>query len=276
MDTLPRAAGLGLRSLHVAQVLASRPDVAWFEVHSENYFADGGSAIRALERIRARYPLSLHGVGLSLGGTDTLEREHLGKLRRLVERIDPALVSEHASWSTFGARHFNDLLPLPYTAEALDHLCARVGAVQDFLGRAIAVENISFYRRFPESAMPESEFLAALARRSGCRLLLDVNNVYVNACNHGWDARGYLAAIPRAAVAEIHLAGHERNAAIVVDTHGAPVAPEVWSLYDDALARFGPVPTLIEWDTDIPDFAVLESEAARAQARLAACHALAA
>ncbi len=276
MDTLPRAAGLGLRSPHVAHVLSARPGVAWFEVHSENYFVDGGSAIGALERIRARYPLALHGVGLSLGGTDALDRGHLGKLRRLVDRVEPALVSEHACWSTFGARHFNDLLPLPCTDEALDHLCARVGAVQDFLGRAIAVENIAFYRRLAESAMPESEFLAALARRSGCRLLLDVNNVHVNACNHGWDARGYLAAIPREAVAEIHLAGHERSGAIVVDTHGAPVAPEVWSLYDDALARFGPVPTLIEWDQDIPDFAVLESEAARAQTRLAACHALAA
>lgn len=276
MDTLPRAAGLGLRSPHVAQVLASHPDVAWFEVHSENYFADGGPAIRALERIRERYPLSVHGVGLSLGGTDPIDRDHLGKLRRLIERVAPALVSEHACWSTFGARHFNDLLPLPYTPEALDQLCARVAEVQDALGREIAVENISFYRRFPESAMPESEFLAALARRSGCRLLLDVNNVYVNACNHGWDARGYLAAIPREAVAEIHLAGHETSGAIVVDTHGAPVAPEVWSLYEIALARFGPVPTLVEWDTNIPELAVLESEAARAQARLAARHALAA
>ncbi len=273
---LPVAAGIGLRSPHVSHVLATRPSVAWFEVHSENYFADGGPALVALERVRADYPLSLHGVGMSLGSTDPLDVAHVAKLRRLADRIAPACISEHLCWSSVGGRHFNDLLPLPYTREALDHICARVGRVQEMLGRAIAVENVSSYFAFPESTLEEAAFVAAVAQRTGCKLLVDVNNIFVNAHNHGVDAEGYLAAIPPAAVAEVHLAGFSRSGSCLIDTHGAPVAAEVWTLYERALARFGPVPTLIEWDTDIPEFAVLQREAATAQSCLEGCHAVAA
>ena len=273
---LPELAGIGLRAQHVGQVLAERPPVPWFEVHSENYFADGGPALAALDRIRAVYPLSLHGVGMSLGSTDPLDRAHLSKLKRLVERVEPALVSEHLCWSSVNGRHYNDLLPLPYTSEALDHVCTRVAAVQDFLGREILVENVSSYLTFPETTIPEYEFVVAVAARTGCRLLVDVNNIYVNARNHGIDADAYLAAIPRETVAEIHLAGFDASGPCLIDTHGAPVAPEVWALYERALTRFGPVPTLIEWDTDIPPFAVLQREAATAQSYLEACNAVAA
>jgi hypothetical protein len=273
---LPLAAGVGLRAPHVSHVLAHRPRVAWLEVHSENYFADGGAALRALERIRADYPIALHGVGLSLGSADALDVDHLGKLRRLVRRIEPAMVSEHLCWSGVDGRHYNDLLPLPYTEEALAHVCARVAAVQAFLGRAIAVENVSSYYAFPESTIEEAAFVAAIARHTGCKLLLDVNNVYVNARNHGIDAHAYLRGIDPDSVAEIHLAGFEDRGDVVVDTHGAPVSEDVWALYGEALGRFGPRPTLVEWDTDIPSFDVLEREAGTAQSLLAACHAVAA
>jgi uncharacterized protein (UPF0276 family) len=275
-DSLPLAAGIGLRAPHVRQVLEQRPVVAWFEIHSENYFADGGPSLATLERIRTDYPIAMHGVGLSLGSTDPLDREHLRKLARLARRIAPAVVSEHLCWSSVDGRHFNDLLPLPYTAEALDHVCSRVHAVQEALGRPILVENVSSYYAFAESSMAEHEFVCAVAARTGCKLLVDVNNIHVNARNHGIDARAYLAAIDPASVAEIHLAGHDASGPIVIDTHGAPVAPEVWSLYEAAIQRFGRVPTLIEWDTDIPAFAVLEREAAHAQRILAAHDAVAA
>jgi len=267
---LPNSAGIGLRAPHVAHVLAAHPSVPWFEVHSENYFADGGPALAALDRIRTDYPISLHGVGLSLGTTDALDTAHLAKLSRLVDRIQPARVSEHLCWSSVNGRHFNDLLPLPYTREALDHVCARVSAVQECLGREILVENVSSYVTFPESTMMESEFVVEVAVRSGCSLLVDVNNIYVNARNHGIDAEAYLAAIPPALVAEIHLAGFDASGPCLIDTHGAPVAPEVWALYERALRRFGRVPTLIEWDTRIPEFAVLQREAATAQSYLEA------
>ncbi|MBK9114654.1 MAG: DUF692 domain-containing protein [Betaproteobacteria bacterium] len=272
--TLPVAAGIGLRAPHVREVLERRPPVAWFEVHSENYFADGGAALAALDRVRADYPVALHGVGMSLGSADPLDREHLAKLARLAARIEPAAVSEHLCWSGVDGRHYNDLLPLPYTEEALAHVCARVAAVQEVLGRELLVENVSAYYAFPEDEIPEYEFVAAVAARTGCRLLVDVNNIHVNARNHGIDPLAYLAAIPPAAVAEIHLAGFDASGPIVIDTHGAPVAPEVWALYRTAIARFGPVPTLIEWDTDIPAFAVLAREAATAQGVLDAHHAL--
>jgi uncharacterized protein (UPF0276 family) len=274
--SLPAAPGIGLRAPHVAHVLAQRPKVAWFEVHSENYFADGGPTLAGLNRIRADYPLSLHGVGLSLGSTDALDVAHLAKLKRLADRVEPACISEHLCWSGVGGRHFNDLLPLPHTEEALDHVCARVAAVQDYLGRVLLVENVSSYLTFPEATIPEGEFVAAVAARTGCRLLVDVNNIYVNARNHDLDADAWLATIPPAAVAEIHLAGFDDSGPCLIDTHGKPVAPDVWALYGRALQRFGPVPTLIEWDTDIPAFAVLEREAATAGSMLEACHAVAA
>jgi uncharacterized protein (UPF0276 family) len=269
-------AGIGLRAPHVAQVRAERPRVAWFEVHSENYYADGGPALAALDDLRRDYPLSLHGVGMSLGATDPLDRVHLAKLRRLIARTEPALVSEHLCWSGVGGRHLNDLLPLPYTEEALAHVCARVAEVQDILGRELLVENVSSYLAFADATIPEWEFVAAVARRTGCKLLLDVNNIYVNAVNHGFDADAYLAAIPADAIAEIHLAGFDASGPCLIDTHGAPVAPDVWALYARAIDRYGPRPTLIEWDTDIPPFATLQREAATAQAIMEARDAVAA
>ncbi len=272
---LPANAGIGLRAPHVRQVIAERPRVAWFEVHSENYFAAGGPALAALDRIRNDYTLALHGVGMSLGSTDPVAHDHLRKLAMLIARVEPALVSEHLSWSGVGGQHLNDLLPLPYTEDALSHVCARIAKVQDYLRRTIAVENISSYLAFAESAIPEWEFVAAVARRTGCKLVLDVNNIYVNAVNHGFDADAYLMAIPLEAVAEIHLAGFDASGPCLIDTHGARVAPAVWSLYRRAIARFGARPTLIEWDVDIPTFDVLEDEAASAQAILEARDAIA-
>jgi hypothetical protein len=273
---LPAAAGIGLRSPHVGEVLAQRPRVPFFEVHSENYYLDGGPALAALGRIRADYPLSLHGVGMSLASSDPLDRAHVGKLRTLIARVEPAIVSEHLCWSAVGGRHLNDLLPLPYTDEALTLACARVSELQERVGREVAIENISSYLAFADSTIPEWEFIAALAQRTGCKLLLDVNNVYVNASNHGFDADRYIAAVPSDAVAEIHLAGFEQSDGCLIDTHGAPVAPEVWALYARTIDRLGPRPTLIEWDTDIPAFSVLQREAATAQRTLEARDAVAA
>ncbi len=269
-------AGIGLRAPHVRQVQDERPPVPWLEVHSENYYVDGGPALAALLRIRADYPLSLHGVGMSLGSTDPLDRTHLAKLARLIARTEPVLVSEHLCWSGVGGRALNDLLPLPYTEEALAHVCARVIEVQDFLGCELLVENVSSYLAFADATIPEWEFVAAVSRRTGCRLLCDVNNIYVNAVNHGFDADAYLAALPREAIAEIHLAGFDASGPCLVDTHGAPVASDVWALYRRAIARFGSVPTLIEWDTEIPPLATLLAEAATAQSILDAPDALAA
>ena len=265
---LPLNAGIGLRSPHIAQVRSQRPPAGWLEVHSENFFVDGGPALAALEAIRADYPVSLHGVGLSLGSADPLDRSHLAKLRGLTDRIEPAVVSEHLCWSHVDGRHLNDLLPLPFTDEALSLACRRVDAVQAELKRAILVENVSAYLRFGCDAMAEWEFVAAVAARTGCKLLLDVNNIYVNSVNHGFDPRAYLAAIAGESVAEIHLAGFEASGSCLIDTHSARVAAPVWQLYRESIRRFGPKPTLIEWDTDIPPLEVLLDEAAKAQAIL--------
>jgi len=268
--------GIGLRAPHVAHVLHQRPRVPWFEVHSENYFADGGATLQTLSRVRADYPIALHGVGMSLGSVDPLDVAHVRKLRRLIDRIDPWIVSEHLCWSGVDGVSFNELLPLPFTAEALAHVCARVDEAQDMLAREIAIENISAYVTLPESDIDEWDFVAAVVARTGCKLLLDVNNVYVNSVNHDFDARAYIAAMPADAVVEIHVAGFDATGPWLIDTHGAPVAAEVWSLYRDSIAHCGPRPTLIEWDTDIPDFSVLEGEAAKAAAILHEAHALAA
>jgi uncharacterized protein (UPF0276 family) len=273
--TMPCSAGLGLRAPHYGEILATRPAVGWFEAHSENYFGDGGQPLYFLERVRSLYPLSLHGVGLSLGSADALDREHLRKLKSLVARFEPALVSEHLSWGAIGGRHFNDLLPLPYTEEALRVVSAHVRQTQDFLGRQILVENISAYLQFQHATMDEADFIAALVSASGCGILLDVNNLYVNAVNHGIDPLAYLERIPLQAVSEIHLAGFDSAAGMLIDTHGKRVAEPVWELYRHALSRFGPTPTLIEWDTDIPALPVLLEEAGRAQAMLEGCHAAA-
>lgn len=262
------SAGIGLRAQHHADVLGQRPAVGWFEAHSENYFADGGAQIGFLERIRAHYPLSLHGVGLSLGSADPLDREHVRRLARLSQRVEPTLVSEHLSWSSVGGTFANDLLPLPYTEEALRHVSAKIAQVQDLLGRRILIENVSSYLEFTCSRIPEWEFLAAVATASGCGILLDLNNIYVSARNHGFAAQAYLEAMPRNAVEELHLAGHtpviHGGRELLIDTHSAPVCADVWELYGAALTRFGAVPTLIEWDAQLPPLASLVAEADKA------------
>jgi len=279
-QSIPAVAGIGLRARHHALIPTVLPAVGWFEAHSENYFGDGGPARRALEKVRAHYPVSLHGVGLSIGSTDALDRQHLQQLRGLIHAIEPALVSEHVCWGSIGGMHFNDLWPLPYTEEALRHMVRRLAEVQDFLGRQILVENVSSYLDFAGPDMTEWEFLAELTRASGCALLLDVNNIFVSAMNHGFDPAAYLAAIPRNSVREMHLAGHSvqqaGGAEILIDTHGSPVCAAVWRLYESALARFGPVPTLIEWDTDVPELEVLVAESQRADRYLENSHAIAA
>ena len=262
--SIPVRAGIGLRAPHHHEILAAAPAVGWLEAHSENYFADGGPAIAALERARERYPVSLHGVGMSLGSTDLLDVEHLRKLKALIARVEPGLVSEHLSWSSVNGRFLNDLLPLPYTEEALRHVCARVCEVQEHLNRQILVENISSYYLFAHSTIPEWEFVAAVAQRTGCGLLLDVNNIFVSATNHQFDPSQYLQAIPVQAVGEIHLAGHESNGELLVDTHSRPVCDAVWALYRHAIRRIGEVPTLIEWDNDLPELSVLVAEAHKA------------
>jgi hypothetical protein len=273
-DAVPCAAGIGLRAPHYRELLDTRPAIGWLEVHSENFFGEGGQPHWFLEQLRAHYPLSLHGVGLGLGSVDPLSFVHLNKLERLIAHYQPALVSEHLCWSAAGGRHLNDLLPLPYTDEALAHVCGRIERVQERLRRQILVENVSSYLRYRHSTIPEWEFLAQVIRRTGCGLLLDVNNVYVSAVNHGFDAREYLAAMPAAAVQEIHLAGFEAAAQLLIDTHGGPVADPVWTLYRDTLARIGARPTLIEWDTDIPQLPVLLGEARKADALLEQTHAV--
>ena len=266
--SIPAEAGIGLRFPHHQAVVDTRPEVAWLEAHTENYMG-GGTSLRYLETIRRDYPLSLHGVGLSLGSAEEIDATHLERVRRVVERIEPGLVSEHLSWSVVGGTYLADLLPLPMTEEALDVVCRHVEQAQACLKRRLLIENPSTYLRFRHSTIPEWEFLARVAERTGCGILCDVNNIYVSACNHGWDAATYLAALPPSAVAEIHLAGHavkklDDGQTLRIDDHGSRVVPAVWALYAEALARFGPVPTLVEWDTDVPPLEVLLGEAARA------------
>jgi uncharacterized protein (UPF0276 family) len=267
---LRASSGIGLRAPHYAEILERRPELSLLEVHSENFFAAGGAALEWLERFRALYPLSFHGVGLSLGSSEAVDAVHLAKLAALVRRFEPALVSEHVCWSSAAGRHSNDLLPLPYTEEALDAFVAHLGAVQERLGRRILVENVSSYMRFDHSTIPEWQFVAEVARRSGCGVLLDVNNIWVNSRNHGFDPAEFLAAIDPQSIEEIHLAGFESQGALLVDTHSRPVTGDVWALYRAAIDRFGPRPTIIEWDADIPALDVLLAEAAMADAILGA------
>ena len=262
---LPDAAvGIGLRQPHYREVFERTPELGFLEVHSENFFLEGGASLHALERARAAYPISLHGVGLSLGSADELADRHLAKLRRLVERIEPAIVSEHLCWGAVGGVHFNDLLPLPHTRGTLALLEARIDRVQNELRRTILVENLSAYVEFRASDMSETAFLAELARRTGCGILLDINNLYVNAINFGFDPHTRLAELDASAIGQMHLAGHTAAGGCLIDTHGSVVCDPVWALYEDACRRFGPKPTLIEWDTDLPALDVLLGEAARA------------
>ncbi len=261
----PSGVGIGLRHAHYADFLGGPPAVDWVEVHSENYFGDGGYDLHVLGKVRRDLPVSLHGVGLGLGSAAPLDAGHLGKLKRLVERIEPAVVSEHLCWCATATGHLNDLLPMPLTDAALDQVCAHVGEVQEVLRRPILLENVSAWLRFDGDRYGEMDFLAEVARRAGCGVLLDVNNLYVNQCNHGEDALAAINALPPGVVGEIHLAGHRVTEAAVIDDHGSRVAPAVWRLYDHALRRFGDVPTLIEWDTAIPPLSVLVDEVRRAR-----------
>jgi uncharacterized protein len=269
-------AGVGLRARHYADFARARPAAGWLEVHSENYFADGGRERDVLEALRLNYPISLHGVGLGLGSVEGYSEAHEARLAALVERVDPVFVSEHLCWSATDGRHFNDLLPLPFTREALDLVAARIGRLQDRLGRRILVENVSAYLEIGSGDMSEGEFLRLLARRTGCGLLLDVNNLYVNQVNLGRQALAVMNALEPESVEEIHLAGFFEGEHGLIDTHGARVAEPVWKLYEAALERFGPAPTLIEWDTDVPPLGVLLGEARKAQVRMEARGALAA
>jgi uncharacterized protein len=267
-------AGIGLRSAHVAEIMTRHLPVGFLEVHAENYMSTL-PALTALASLRRDYPISLHGVGLSLGSAGALDARHLARFKALADTLEPAFVSEHLSWCGTAGIYLNDLLPLPYTEEALDLFCSHVDQVQDNLGRQLLVENPAAYLRFRHSTMGETEFLGAVVRRTGCGILCDINNLYVNAQNFGFDPIAYLEALPATVVAEIHLAGHHCNEAdgapILIDDHGSPVAEPIWALYAEAIGRFGRVPTLIEWDTRLPPLAVLLAEAYRADALSDAC-----
>ena len=252
--------GLGLRTAHYEEILNGAPHVDWFEVLSENYMVPGGKPLHYLDRICERYPVVMHGVSLSIGSTDPLDRDYLGKLKSLADRVQPRWISDHLCWTGVAGKNTHDLLPLPYTEEALAHVAARVREVQDFLGRRILLENVSSYVGFKDSAVTEWEFIAELAHRADCLLLLDVNNIYVSAYNHGFDAEDYLAGVPGERVQQIHLAGHSNCGDYIIDTHDADVIDPVWDLYAKAIARFGPVSTMIERDDNIPALADLVVE----------------
>ena len=258
--------GIGLRTEHYADVLATSPPVDWFEVISDNFMVPGGNPRRVLRAVRERWPVVLHGVSLSLGAVDPLNERYLDALDALAREVEPAMISDHLCWGSHGGAYAHDLLPLPFTEEALANTAARVLRVQDRLKRQILVENVSSYVAFTQSTMPEHEFLAALAARTDCGLLLDVNNVFVSAHNHGFDARAFIDAIPVGRVGQFHLAGHSRLGDLLLDTHDHPVGEEVWDLYRHAVARFGGVPTLIEWDDKLPSLARVVEESLRAKA----------
>jgi uncharacterized protein (UPF0276 family) len=258
--------GLGLRTQHYPQIWDGTARADWFEVISENFMVPGGRPLTILTRARELAPIVLHGVSLSLGSTDPLRAPYLDELAALAHRFEPAWISDHLCWGSVGGHYAHDLLPLPFSEEALAHVAARVMAVQERLGRQILVENVSSYLTYTHSTMPEWEFLAALAARADCGILLDVNNIYVSACNHGFDPATYLAAIPAERVGQIHLAGHTDKGTHLLDTHIGPVPAPVWDLYRLALRQCGRVSTLVEWDEEVPEFPVLAAEAERARA----------
>lgn len=261
---IPRAAGIGLRSRHIAEMLTRRPSAGWLEVHAENYMGESTN-VTALEKLRETYPLSVHGVGLSLGSASGLDADHLDRLRKVCQRFQPDLVSEHLAWSVADGAYLNDLLPLRYDEEALRIVARNIENLQTTLKRQVLIENLSAYIAFAGSTMTEAQFLAELVKRTDCRLLLDVNNVYVSAHNLAFDAAAFVDTLPADAIGEIHLAGHAVNKVgddtILIDDHGSRVPPAVWSLYNHILRKIGPRPTLIEWDTEVPDLDVLLGEA---------------
>ncbi|WP_047238011.1 MNIO family bufferin maturase [Chromobacterium subtsugae] len=274
MPPLPNVCGIGLRAPHYREALETLPPLGWVEVHSENFF-DGGTPLAMLRRVAENWPLSLHGVGLGLGSCPRPDAGHLASLKRLVDELSPASVSEHLSFNHSPSRYVNDLLPVPYTRAALDAVAGHVMETQDALRRPILLENLSSYVEFPGNEMNEGEFLAELVRLTGCGILLDVNNLYVNRINLGTDTRAVLSALPAEAIGEIHLAGYSEREGMLVDTHSQPVHEGVWQLFREVIRQIGPRPTLIEWDLDIPPLAVLQAEAAKAQALLEARHELA-
>src|SRR3712207_4694878 len=274
LSALPARAGVGLKPQHYAEILEASPRIGFFEVHAENYMGDGGPPHRYLEKIRSRYPLSVHGVGLSIGGSERLDRDHLSRLKRLVERYEPECFSEHLAWSTHDSVYLNDLLPVPYDVPTLKRVIEHVDEVQEVLGRRMLLENPSTYVAFERTEMSEVDFISEIVRSPGCGLLLDVNNVFVSATNHAYKATAYLDAFPAEHVGEIHLAGFAEDQddagdRLLIDAHGTPVADIVWRLFEHALARIGPVPTLIEWDNDVPAFPILMNEARKADRALA-------
>jgi len=257
--------GLGLRTAHYEEILAGPCAVDWFELLSENYLVPGGKPLHYLDRIRADYPVVMHGVSLSIGSTDALDFDYLGALKSLAERVSPHWISDHLCWTGVDGKNTHDLLPMPYTEEAVRHIASRVEAVQEFLGRRILLENVSSYVSYRESELTEWEFLAEIARRADCLILLDVNNIYVSAFNHGFDAERYLAGVPPERVQQIHLAGHSHCGDHIIDTHDADIIDPVWDLYAKAIQRLGPVSTMIERDDHIPPFADLVAELDRAR-----------
>ncbi|SDI51361.1 DUF692 domain-containing protein [Lutimaribacter saemankumensis] len=271
---LPPKPGVGYKPQHYAAIMESPGALGWLEIHAENYMGAGGRPIAQLRHLSDRFPVSVHGVGLSIGGEGRLDPDHLARLRHLCDWLNPASFSEHLAWSTHEGAFFNDLLPLPYTDATLTRICDHIDEVQEVLGRRMLLENPSSYLAFADSTWDEPGFLAEIARRTGCGLLLDVNNVFVSAMNLGYDPRAFIDAFPLQAVGEIHLGGHDEDhddhgAPLLIDSHGAEVADPVWALLDHVLAKSGPRPVLIEWDTDVPDWPVLEAEAARAGRALA-------
>jgi len=265
--------GLGLRNEHYEAMLAERPHVDWLEVLTENYLVEGGKPLHYLERMRERYPLVMHGVSLSIGSVCALDRQYLRQLKQLAARVQPEWISDHLCWTGVDGINLHDLMPLPYTAEALRHVARRVGQVQDFLGRRILLENVSSYVSYAASELTEWEFLAALAAEADCDILLDINNIYVNSFNHGFDPQRFIAAMPLERVRQLHLAGHSHHGNYIVDTHDAPVAEPVWELYRSAVQRFGSVATMIERDANIPALAELVGELETARALAAAVRA---
>ena len=257
--------GLGLRTTHYAHVLAETPDVDWFEIVSENFMHTGGRPLEVLDRVAERYPIVMHGVSMSIGSTDPLDFDYLRELKELAGRVQPAWLGDHVCWTGVAGRNSHDLLPLPYNDEVLRHLVERVRRVQDFLERPLVLENPSSYVTFKSSTIPESEFLAQLAEAADCALLLDVNNVYVSARNHGFDPTRYLDDIPYDRVVQIHLAGHTDHGTHCIDTHTGHVIDEVWQLYAEVMRRAGPRATMVEWDQDIPAFDVVHDEVRQAR-----------
>ncbi len=259
--------GVGLRRCHYTHVLDEHPPMDWFEVISENFMVEGGRPLQVLEGVRSRYPIVMHGVSLSIGSADPLNLAYLKQLSAIARRFEPVWVSDHLCWTSVGGRNLHDLLPLPYTEEAVRHVAGRIRQVQQILERTILIENVSSYMEFTSSRLSEWEFLSAVANEADCAILLDINNIFVNAFNHGFDPVGYIDSVPAERVIQFHLAGHSDHGAYLLDTHDHPIRSEVWALYEHAVGRFGRVPTLVEWDDNIPEFEVLAAAADEARRR---------